>query len=288
MKRINKIKYGLILVVLLIIIAVIFPTFMRYKVSVTANVLGYAQNPTYIVEYNANGGAGSMEAQEFESTVAQNLYKSTFSKDGYSFAFWNTKADGTGKSYEDEEEVNNLGTKNGQTVTLYAMYEKFSYEDTGDHVFNGTSDYINTEIYLFSKKNINKNFEISFEIKDYTSKKNQDTLFSSMDETESPWPGFVFRFDKNTNIEIIGNATKGTEKRVSFPQGSVSKIKIKRIDGILYINTDDGEDKEVINFSTIKHAFYAPLSIGASLNANLTPQRYFEGTLSNIKVTLQE
>ena len=90
----------------------------------------------------------------------------TFTKEKYIFWQWNTKADGSGTSYEDEEVVENLSNKNGQTITLYAFYEKFSYQYAEEYSFNGTSDFINTEIYLFSKKNINKNFEISFEIKD--------------------------------------------------------------------------------------------------------------------------
>lgn len=254
----------------------------------TINLYAQWQRNKYIVAFNANGGTGTMESQEFEYTVAKNLKKSTYTKVGYSFAFWNTKADGTGTSYEDEEVVENLSNKNGQTITLYAFYEKFSYQYAEEYSFNGTSDFINTEIYLFSKKNINKNFEISFEIKDNTFQKAQDTIISSMNEKRTPYEGFVFRYSNNTYYDIIANAVKQDELKKQFRIDSTTKVVISRKNSILTIKVNDGEELELMNYSNIKGPFYFPLSIGASLNGNLIPQRYFKGTLSNIKAELYE
>lgn len=250
----------------------------------------YAQWRKYVytVQFDANGGMGSMEAQEFESTVAQKLNTSTFTKEGYSFAFWNTAVDGSGKSYEDNEEVINLAASNGAIIKLYAIYENYNYEYEGDFIFDGTN-FIKTNIYLFSKKNVNKDFEISFEIKERVSNTAYATMMNAMDETGSPYPGFLFRINSTATVyELENNSTKGGEKKYTFPLDSVTKLSLRRVKGILYMKINDDEEQEAIDFSTLKKLFYTPLTFGASLNGKLKPQRYFTGTLSNIRVTLYE
>ena len=66
MKRINKIriKYAL-LFSFFIILATVLPTFMKYQAIITANVVGYAKETrqsTYTVNFNNNGGTGTMES----------------------------------------------------------------------------------------------------------------------------------------------------------------------------------------------------------------------------------
>ena len=56
---------------------------------------------TYTVAFYANGGTGSMTAQAANSPTA--LSANGFSRTGYTFAGWNTKADGTGSSYTNEQ-----------------------------------------------------------------------------------------------------------------------------------------------------------------------------------------
>ena len=219
--------------------------------------------------------------------VAKKLTKNTFTHQDYNFGGWNTKADGTGTRYEDGEEVNNLTNTSGDIVTLYAIYEKFSYEHEDDLVFDGTN-YIDTNIYLFSEKNINKDFEISFEIKDYTYANDQNSLISAMDERASLWPGFVFRFTKSNQFEINSNATSSVKGSKQYGLKEVNKVIIKRTNNILYVSINDGTEQQIIDFSTIKQPFYAPTSIGASLNGNLQPQRYFTGTLSNVRITVNQ
>ncbi len=96
----------------------------------------------YTVRYamNAPSGAsvtGSMEetghmygnAALYEGESASEAgYGSTslrpndYTCDGYFFAGWNTKADGSGTAYADGEAVLNLTSVNGGTVTLYAQW----------------------------------------------------------------------------------------------------------------------------------------------------------------------
>ncbi len=74
-----------------------------------------------------NAGTGSFttgyRTQKFEYGTAQNLIANSITKTGYRFVGWNTAADGTGNSYTDEQDVNNLTTENNGTVILYAQWE---------------------------------------------------------------------------------------------------------------------------------------------------------------------
>jgi len=248
-------------------------------------IILYAQWTTYSykIVFNANGGTGTMPVQHMVSTVAKSLNKSTLSRDGYDFAFWNTRADGTGKVYQDEEIVDNLVANANGTATLYAFYEKDSYSHSGDMVFDGTN-YVNAEMYLFSKRNIHRDFELSFYIKNIEGGRKQDTIVGAIDETGSPWPGFVFRLGStNANqLEIEANAVKGSEVTKRRGREIGIKVVIKRIDDVLYAKIGDDAETQVIDYSNMPRPFYAPLAIGASLNGSLKPQRQFTGILSDI------
>ena len=82
------------------------------------------QANTYTVSFNKNGGEGTMRDQDFTYDVAQSLRENTFTRDKYEFAGWNTAANGLGTPYDDKEEVRNLSTTNGATITLYAQWTK--------------------------------------------------------------------------------------------------------------------------------------------------------------------
>ncbi|MGN1311066.1 MAG: S-layer homology domain-containing protein, partial [Clostridia bacterium] len=78
----------------------------------------------YTVSFNANGGTGTMGDEYFiYDDVPQKLLKNTFTRTGYDFSGWNTKADGTGTSYTDEQFVQNLTTTKDGKITLYAQWK---------------------------------------------------------------------------------------------------------------------------------------------------------------------
>ena len=67
------------------------------------------------VTFNANNGVGTMSNQTGVSS--QNLTTGSFTRSGYTFAGWNTQADGSGSSFTDG------GTYNfSNTITLYAQW----------------------------------------------------------------------------------------------------------------------------------------------------------------------
>ena len=95
----------------------------------------------YYVRYDGNGGAGTMENSVHTYGYASNLSKNTFTRTGYTFNGWNTKANGTGTTYTDSQTISNLASTNGEVVTLYAQWlEKVNDDDDGNTLTPGTGN----------------------------------------------------------------------------------------------------------------------------------------------------
>ena len=76
---------------------------------------------SYTIAFNGNGAtSGSMQSLSLTYGQSKTLTANAFKKTGYVFNGWNTKADGTGVKYSDQESVLNLATSG--TVTLYAQW----------------------------------------------------------------------------------------------------------------------------------------------------------------------
>lgn len=76
----------------------------------------------YTVNYDANGGTGSMPASTLTYDRPQALPAIGFTKAGYSFAGWNTQKDGSGKTFTDKQTVADLLTHENAVGTLYAQW----------------------------------------------------------------------------------------------------------------------------------------------------------------------
>jgi uncharacterized repeat protein (TIGR02543 family) len=90
-----------------------------------------------------------MSNQTFTYDVSQNLKTNTFTKEGFIFNGWNTKADGTGTNYSNGQSVSNLTSTNNGTITLYAKwaeggYEIVNYQVVDDYIFIGESTTFNS------------------------------------------------------------------------------------------------------------------------------------------------
>ena len=79
----------------------------------------------YKVIFNANGGSGTIATIETAYDKATTAPENTFERIGYSFVKWNTKADGTGTSYNELADIKNVST--GDDVTLYAIWVQNEY-----------------------------------------------------------------------------------------------------------------------------------------------------------------
>ena len=111
----------------------------------------------YTIAFNANGGAGEMEAQRFEVGIDTALNANAFTREGYKFIGWNTAADGSGATYADEGAILELTGD----MTLYAQWQfwngwftdvngKLYYKDgelqkTGWTVIDGNTYYLDPE-----------------------------------------------------------------------------------------------------------------------------------------------
>lgn len=80
----------------------------------------------YDIKFDGNGAKsgkmGKMTNCAYDQTYK--LKKNQFKRPGYVFTGWNTKANGTGKTYKNMATVKNLTKKNHTTVTLYAQWKK--------------------------------------------------------------------------------------------------------------------------------------------------------------------
>ena len=76
---------------------------------------------TYTVTFNANGGTGSMEPQVVNELEPTSLTANAFTRENYSFAGWNTAADGSGQQYADQASVSL-----SDNLTLYAQWVALS------------------------------------------------------------------------------------------------------------------------------------------------------------------
>lgn len=97
----------------------------------TGDIVLYAKwNPNrYRIVFNGNGAtSGSMKALLGRKYGAKyTLPGNGFKKTNYVFAGWNTKANGSGKTYADKAVVKNLTAKNTGRVVLYAMWKRRVY-----------------------------------------------------------------------------------------------------------------------------------------------------------------
>ncbi len=95
------------------------------NIEITVNVGDVSS--LYTITYNSNDENGLTSTQEVEENVKTKLNKNTFTRDGYEFVGWNTKTDGKGIAYTDEQEVSIK-----DDLVLYAQWEKVNTDITFD------------------------------------------------------------------------------------------------------------------------------------------------------------
>lgn len=78
------------------------------------------ESKTFTVTFKANdeSATGEMSPQKVERYVSESLAANKFTKEGWAFKGWNTKADGTGNAYFDKSTI-----RLAKDITLYAQWE---------------------------------------------------------------------------------------------------------------------------------------------------------------------
>lgn len=84
-----------------------------------------------------------MNDSTFYVGVSERLTANAYTRTGYTFEGWSTTRNGSAE-YMDKASVFNLSTDNGDTVTLYAVWEPITYI-IRYHANNGTSEYFDQQ-----------------------------------------------------------------------------------------------------------------------------------------------
>ena len=105
----------------------------------------------YNIKFMGNGGMTESGKDSVTVThlysLEESLISNSFVKEGYEFVGWNTKKNGKGTTYNDQELISKLSEKNNTIITLYAVWEpeKFwiTYELNADDAVNLNPAYYN-------------------------------------------------------------------------------------------------------------------------------------------------
>ena len=113
---------------------------------------------SYIVEFLANGGTGTMTPQKITRGTATALTTNAFTAPtGLSFKEWNTKADGTGTSYADGASVTNIGEAGG-TATLFAIWApKYYMQDMDSTTIAALLPNVGDTVTMYDKRDTVEN-----------------------------------------------------------------------------------------------------------------------------------
>ena len=100
-------------------------TFTMPASAVALTAVGTRSANPYTVAFNANGGSGTMQPQDFVYDTAQDLSPNAFTRTGYTFLGWSTDPNAVTPTYTDEQNVSNLAPSG--TITLYAVWRLNTY-----------------------------------------------------------------------------------------------------------------------------------------------------------------
>lgn len=181
------------------------------NVNLTAN----ATQIKYNIVFNSNkpssatssvtGSTASMNDITYDTSITLN--KNGYSLNGWKFAGWNTKADGSGTSYTDGQSVNNLTTTDGATITMYAKWVQGDGDLVTANKGTGISDTTGTGTYK-DGAGVGLNATVA---KGYTWKSSESTTgwFDSTDKKVSSNQNYKFTMTPGAKI-YTAKATANT------------------------------------------------------------------------------
>ena len=191
------------------------------------------QPDTFTVDYNANGGKGTMDAQTATYGVPVTLNRNTFTRDGYTFAGWKTQADG-GTGYADGAQI----TPNAN-ITLYAQWTANKYTVAFDA--NGGTGTMNEQTFTYDqaqKLTANKFTRNGYTFTGWKTQPNGGTSYADQQQVKNlttqsggkitlyaQWTpnGASLRYDKNGGTGTM-NVTDGkTDQNVTVSQNKFTR-----------------------------------------------------------------
>lgn len=131
----KKFKRRIIIIILFIFVCITSstPTKAIYRQTKTKSFSLTIVKPSYKLKFDKNTGTGSMEDQTIKYGVTTNINVNTFTKTGYKFMGWNTDPSGNGTAYTNYQSISNLSSINGETITLYAQWQRVMAENIEYH-----------------------------------------------------------------------------------------------------------------------------------------------------------
>jgi len=119
---------------------------------------------TYTIYFDANYGDFSNLEQKLTYDKEETLLSNSYQKEGYKFSSWNTKRDGTGTSYYDNQSVINLSKTNEDVILLYAEWEPITYNilfdsNGGTGIMQNINAIYDTDILLSENKFIKNGYK---------------------------------------------------------------------------------------------------------------------------------
>ena len=187
------------------------------------------------------------------------------------------------KAFTSEEKDAYLDTNTGGSGGNTGIYATAEYAITEPRTFNGTSDYIDTNIKLFDTA---KTFTIFIDYASNTpTPSNQATILHCLHET-SPYRGLcIMETSKDTDEYFIGGLNQNQSNYpssgkyvISFVNGVINNIvTVDNSGNLVYSATDIGANNPYVQISE-------NLLIGCYQDASGTKGRYWSGTINKFGV----
>lgn len=183
-----------------------------------------------LVQFDANGGTGSMADQLFALNTAQKLTKNTFTREGYTFVGWDTLPAKGGTSYTDEQPVTFLSSA---AVTLFAQWKAVETPGGGTGGGGGGGGETVTK-YLVTYKD-GDHGTLKGETKETVAKGNKPQRVPQATPDEGyVFAGWVIEKEKQTVDPKTVAIYKDTTFTATYRQGALSQN-----DHVHYVAGDD-------------------------------------------------
>lgn len=272
-----------------------------YENDITINVVA---NKNCKVHFNSNFDASNEIIQEVIQDTKFVLKENTFERKGYKFKGWNTKVDGTGKSYTDKQEI----TIN-DNLTLYAQWEPINYKIM--FYANGGMGWPYEEEFIydvekllpkctFTKEGYNFigwNTELDGTGQAYSGERKVLNLTDKNDgeiELYAQWKPikYTLKFNSNDGIGTMDDIKLNYDERKKIPENAFTK------EGYIFIGWNTKEDgtgisyndsEEVLNLSSTENDIINLYAIWEKENVTITfDANGGEGNMNNIEAKVND
>ena len=178
----------------------------QYGIANNALVLYARWNPkSYTINYNANGGSGTMSSSTVSTGGSVTIKSNTFTRTGYKFVGWTTNSNGTddgygwtaGKSYTWNYDNGQLGVTNNSLV-LYARWDNHFTVTYNDNGGSGCSSSSKTVTYGSTYGNLCTPTRSGY-------------IFAgwySSNYANAPWTYYYDKYKNNSTVASIGRNDK--------------------------------------------------------------------------------